>query len=220
VCEIGLRRVSLYTFYCCKPDGSAPSLEMHDLPNDTVAAQRCETLLMQHASCSHVLACEGDREVATRVRKGVSLPASSPSPHPQPALPKAIGRALADKRLELAGAALIATTPEGTVVYWNEAATRLYGWEPEEALGRNVIDVTPALQSKEQATSIMTKLQTGEPWEGEIVLRRRDGTPFKAFVADLMVGDGDTCLILGASAAAANRSAVRAIAPLLRTLQL
>jgi len=39
--------------------------------------------------------------------------------------------------------AVIATDAAGTIVYWNEQASFLYGWEPEDVLGRNVLDVTP-----------------------------------------------------------------------------
>ncbi|PWT97259.1 MAG: hypothetical protein C5B51_31825 [Terriglobia bacterium] len=40
--------------------------------------------------------------------------------------------------LDLAPQAMIVTSMDGAVVYWNRAAERIYGWPREEALGRQV----------------------------------------------------------------------------------
>ena len=210
--------MALYTFFCCKPDGSAPSLEMHEAPDDRAAAEKAGVLLDQHRSCSHILVCEGDREVTSAIRPGSSRLEDQPPLKIAPKLPESLLAALTDESLQASGAALIATSPEGAVLYWNDAAQRLYGWKATEALGRNVVDVTPALQSREQAAEIMKQLQRGQPWEGDIVLRRRDGTPFKAFVTDVLVGDGDTAVIVGASVIAARRKVLEAVRPLLAAL--
>ncbi|MFC3068271.1 PAS domain-containing protein [Phenylobacterium soli] len=85
--------------------------------------------------------------------------------------------------------AVIATTIAGVVAYWNDAAERLYGWKAKEALGQNVVDLTPASYSRAEAEAIMARLQAGEAWDGEIVLRGRGGAPFLAYVMDLPVGD-------------------------------
>lgn len=208
--------MALYTFFFCKADGTAPTFESHELPTDDAAAAHSELLLKQHRSCSHVLVCEGDRDVTTKGRKGASPPKVKPPIYRDPQLAAPVREALSDEALEATGAAVMATTHEGAVVYWNEAATRLYGWAADEALGRNVMEVTPALQAREEAEAIMRGLQRGEPWEGEIVLRRRDGTPFRAFVANLpFEGPGGERLIVGASAPAARRRGVRAAMPLL-----
>jgi PAS domain S-box-containing protein len=100
-----------------------------------------------------------------------------------------IAQALAASAARALQAAVIATTPQGVVAYWNRAAQLLYGWTAEEALGRNILELTPAMQSREQAAEIMRVLQAGEPWQGEFVVRGRDGIPFAAFVADLPLGD-------------------------------
>src|SRR3954466_4607946 len=78
---------------------------------------------------------------------------------------------------DTSGAAVIATDAAGTIVYWNEGAAFLYGWEPEEALGRNVIDVTPTRNSTDDAMQIMEELRLGQEWTGEFIVKRRDGTP-------------------------------------------
>ncbi|HEX6858580.1 MAG TPA: PAS domain-containing protein [Caulobacteraceae bacterium] len=204
----------VYTFFYCKPDGSAPSFEAYKFASDDDAVQRSHALLEEHESCSHVLVCDGDREVAATPRPGLEPPAAPLAPQRRQELPAGLRDILTSDEVEAAGAALIATAHDGTVVYWNAAATRLYGWDAEEALGRNVVELTPALQSREEALDIMRRLQRGESWEGEIILRRRDGTPFKAFVADVpVVAEG---VIVGASEVASRREAVGRVMPLLR----
>ncbi|MDQ2691723.1 MAG: PAS domain S-box protein, partial [Chloroflexota bacterium] len=53
--------------------------------------------------------------------------------------------------LSAVGSATIATNLQGQVIYWNAAAERLYGWTPEEAIGRLVTELTTSEQSQDQA---------------------------------------------------------------------
>src|SRR5690606_13829290 len=43
--------------------------------------------------------------------------------------------------LDLLGQAVIATTPEGKITYWNRVAETLYGWPQQEVIGRHLADV-------------------------------------------------------------------------------
>lgn len=86
-----------------------------------------------------------------------------------------------------AGAAVIATSPLGLVLHWDRNAVALYGWSGREALGRGIVDLTPATQSRIEAAEVMRALQAGQTWAGEIVLRRKDGGLFRAFVLDVPV---------------------------------
>jgi PAS domain S-box-containing protein len=203
----------MYTFYCCKPDGSATTFEAHALKGDEAARERAGLLVRQHASCAYVAIFEADREVAQARRPAAREavaggPVSIASTRVDPA---SLARVLRGAAAQRPAVALIATTLQGTVVYWDAAAARLYGWREEEAIGKDVVGLTPALQSRGQAQEIMTRLQAGEAWSGEITLRTRDGTPFSAFVADIPIGvHGDHGLIVGASAPLRNRKAVEA----------
>jgi PAS domain S-box-containing protein len=76
-----------------------------------------------------------------------------------------------------AGDAVIATTAYGAIVYWNERAESLYGWRTDEALGRNILDVTPTPKTLDEAERLMEQLRRGEPWSGPFIVQRRDGTP-------------------------------------------
>ena len=98
---------------------------------------------------------------------------------------RAMQRADLKRRLLAAvGQAVIATDVEGRITYVNAAATRLYGWSEEEALGRLVLEMTPAPGSGAEAKEIMEALQRGESWTGEMELQRRNGETFIARVTD------------------------------------
>lgn len=85
--------------------------------------------------------------------------------------------------------AVIATDLTGQITYWNKGAQTLYGWSAQEAVGRNVVEVTPSEATKKQASEIMNQLRNGESWSGEFMARRRDGTTFYAMVTDSPVYD-------------------------------
>lgn len=97
--------------------------------------------------------------------------------------------------LDFVHEAVIATDPHGQVVYWNRFAETLYGWAQGEAVGRSIVDLIPTDEARPDAESIMARLRSGEPWSGEMQLRRRDGTSFVAHVSDAPVFDDDGRLI-------------------------
>lgn len=99
------------------------------------------------------------------------------------------------RTLDAIGEAVIATTLDGTVILWNAAAERLYGWSAEEAVGANIIDLTPTPASRVQAMAIMDRLTRGEMWSGRFEVRRRDGSTFPALVTDSPLVDEDGSLI-------------------------
>ncbi|HYH84398.1 MAG TPA: ATP-binding protein [Pyrinomonadaceae bacterium] len=91
--------------------------------------------------------------------------------------------------------AVIATDPGGKIIFWNRHAERLYGWPADEAVGRNVVEVTPAEAAGEHASEIMSRLLEGRAWSGEFPVRRRDGTTFPALVTDTPIHDEEGNLI-------------------------
>lgn len=91
--------------------------------------------------------------------------------------------------------AVIGTVLSGQIVYWNRAAQRLYGWAPDEVIGRNILEVTPSDVSREQAETIMTTLRMGRSWRGDFLVRGKDGKEFRATVRDLPVQDSSGELV-------------------------
>jgi PAS domain S-box-containing protein len=80
--------------------------------------------------------------------------------------------------------ALIATDLNGKIIYWNSFAERLYGWTSKEVLGADIVEIVPALSSKEHAAIIMDQLRDGLSWSGEMIVQRRDGSEFLAEITD------------------------------------
>jgi PAS domain S-box-containing protein len=97
--------------------------------------------------------------------------------------------------------AVIATDLNGDVIYWNHFSEKLYGWSADEAIGRNILDVTPAVEMREAAAELMEKLGKGESWSGEFTVRHRDGRWFPAYVTDspLRDAEGNIVGIVGVS---------------------
>src|SRR5918993_6136360 len=91
--------------------------------------------------------------------------------------------------LDAVGQAIIATDPQGRIVYWNRAAEELYGWPKEEVTGRPIVEVTPSQEMLERAEEIMSELRAGRSWSGEFVVQRKDGSTFPAMVTDTPVHD-------------------------------
>jgi PAS domain S-box-containing protein len=96
---------------------------------------------------------------------------------------------VAEPAFSLDDAAVIVTNLKGLVAHWNAGAEQLYGWTEAEALGRDILDLTPAKYTRGQAAKIMAALQAGGAWRGEILLRHRDGSAVVAFVVDIPAGD-------------------------------
>lgn len=91
--------------------------------------------------------------------------------------------------LNTIGQAAVATDINGIVNYWNKAAEDIYGWTKKEAIGQNIIDLTPSEATIEQATQIMEELRKGNTWSGEFRSQKKDGTNFPALVTDSPIYD-------------------------------
>jgi len=89
---------------------------------------------------------------------------------------------LQQQLLDTVGQAVIATTPDGTIFYWNRFAETLYGWSQREVAGKNVMEVTVPQAQTASAEAIMHQMTLGQSWSGEFLVRRKDGSTFPAFV--------------------------------------
>jgi len=97
--------------------------------------------------------------------------------------------------------AIIATDLQGEVVYWNRDAELLYGHCAEEALGRQITNLTVAAPEEQQADSIMQTIREQGRWQGPFEVTRADASTFRAWVRDILVLDdrGEPCGVLGLS---------------------
>jgi PAS domain S-box-containing protein len=77
--------------------------------------------------------------------------------------------------LELTHEAILVLDLEETIIMWNRGAAELYGWAPEEAIGRVAYRLlqTRFPQSRE---AIKAELLARGRWEGDLAQTRRDGS--------------------------------------------
>ncbi|MDQ3321127.1 MAG: PAS domain S-box protein [Acidobacteriota bacterium] len=91
--------------------------------------------------------------------------------------------------------AVIATNVDCDVVCWNRFAQKLYGWTPEEANGRGIIELTTPHPSRGQAEEIMSQLRAGKGWTGEFDVQNQNGAVFPAIVTNSPILDDNENLI-------------------------
>jgi PAS domain S-box-containing protein len=91
--------------------------------------------------------------------------------------------------------AVIATDLDGSVIYWNKFAEKLYGWSPAEAIGRNILEITLPETTRDRALKIMSYLREGNSWSGEFLVQRKDSTSFPVMVTNSPIYDDKGQLI-------------------------
>lgn len=70
--------------------------------------------------------------------------------------------------------AILVTTPEGVITDWNDGATQLHGYTPEEAIGRSVSMLIPADRTA-QMSDALRKIRQGESVQLDTTSLRKDG---------------------------------------------
>lgn len=97
--------------------------------------------------------------------------------------------------LNSVGQAIIATNVEGVIIYANNYTEKLYGWEPIEIIGKNIVDITPGFGQNEKAAVIMNDLKEGKLWSGEFRTRHKNGTELITYVTDTPIFNKDGAII-------------------------
>jgi PAS domain S-box-containing protein len=113
--------------------------------------------------------------------------------------------------------AIIGKTLDGTIVSWNPGAERLYGYTPDEVIGRSISLLLPDDHADELPT-ILHRLARGERIAHyETVRRRKDGVLLDISVTISPIRDNDD-LIVGASAIARDITERKQLEVALRSL--
>jgi PAS domain S-box-containing protein len=110
-----------------------------------------------------------------------------------------------DAVLDALGRAVIATDPEGTVVYWNRGAEVLYGWAADDVLGRNLAGVL-----------VPDGAAADPPWSGDLAVRHKDGHSLRVASVERAVLD-EAGRVVAIVAESEDVSAERRLAHELRT---
>jgi two-component system cell cycle sensor histidine kinase/response regulator CckA len=85
--------------------------------------------------------------------------------------------------------AVVATDPEGIVIFWNKFAELLYGWTAEEAAGQDIQELTPSPFLREHGAQIVERGAAGEAWTGEFLVQGKSGKSFPALLTTSPVLD-------------------------------
>ncbi|WP_179007968.1 PAS domain S-box protein [Winogradskyella forsetii] len=91
--------------------------------------------------------------------------------------------------LSMVRQAAIATDLDGEVNYWNKGAEVMYGWKAEEALGKNIMQLTTLETNKKEARQIMRMLKKGKSWSGDFEVQKKDGTNFNVMITNSPIYD-------------------------------
>jgi two-component system cell cycle sensor histidine kinase/response regulator CckA len=85
--------------------------------------------------------------------------------------------------------AVVATDPEGIVIFWNKFAETLYGWTAEEAVGGTIEQLTPSPFLRDHGAAIVERGTAGESWTGEFLVQGKMGKSFPALLTTSPVLD-------------------------------
>jgi PAS domain S-box-containing protein len=93
--------------------------------------------------------------------------------------------------LDTIGEAVVATDDRSRVTAWNQAAEALFGWKREEVLGRPVRKVLRTEFPGGSGREAIRRLREEERFEGEVVQRRKDGSPLRMETTALAFQDAE-----------------------------
>ncbi len=91
--------------------------------------------------------------------------------------------------MELVTEAIVITDTEATIQYVNPAFTRISGYSPEEALGRNARLLKSGQQDPVYYRELWQTILSGKVWRGELLNRRKDGALYTALISITPVHD-------------------------------
>jgi diguanylate cyclase (GGDEF)-like protein/PAS domain S-box-containing protein len=74
------------------------------------------------------------------------------------------------------GEAVVGVDPNDVITYWNDAATTIFGWSAEEAIGRTSREVFRVRDDDVVRAACAAALARGDRWCGEMEAVRRDGS--------------------------------------------
>lgn len=90
---------------------------------------------------------------------------------------------------------VIVTNTQGTIIYWNNFAEHLYGWQQNEVIGKSAAEVLAIDIPFEKATKLMTQLSAGESWRGEFLAKHKINEAFKVQMQNSPLLDANNKLI-------------------------
>ena len=97
--------------------------------------------------------------------------------------------------LDTVGEAVFATDRDGTINFWNDAATQLVGWTAAEATGLDLRALAHPDLSDDERAQILETLADGARWSDEITIRHRSGTAIPVMVSLVPLYDAQSKIV-------------------------
>jgi len=91
--------------------------------------------------------------------------------------------------------AVITTDLRGVVTSWNRCAQNLFGWTEEEALGRDIGELTPGDSRRPDTEEILERVKAGDRGDRVQRIHRKDGKELTCRISDAPIMDGDGCIV-------------------------
>jgi diguanylate cyclase (GGDEF)-like protein/PAS domain S-box-containing protein len=103
--------------------------------------------------------------------------------------------------LDVLAQPVVATDLEYTIIYWNPAATDIYGYSAADAIGKPIISLLGIRDDLPELHDATTRLAQGQPWTGELQTRTRTGVTLTTLLAltPLSINSGDLVAFIGTS---------------------
>jgi PAS domain S-box-containing protein len=96
--------------------------------------------------------------------------------------------------LQVMGDAVIVADPQGNIVFWNAAATRIFGFSEAEAMGQNLTLITPQRLQQRHNAGFEKSMATGTTRYGSSLLKvpatHKDGRSLSIAFSVAMLFDG------------------------------
>jgi PAS domain S-box-containing protein len=87
--------------------------------------------------------------------------------------------------------AIISSDLDYVIQSWNPAAEEIYGWSADEVVGRPVSDVLPPEYPQDRHENVVRQFFTNEQWKGEVIHKRKDGTPIHVLGSVTLLRDDE-----------------------------
>jgi two-component system sensor histidine kinase/response regulator len=96
--------------------------------------------------------------------------------------------------------AVVVTDPDGNIIFVNNAAVEMFGYGPDEAIGKPVSILHSKRSSPDFVNEVVSSARV-DRWEGEILSQRKDGTEFSIYLSasDVKDENGQCIALIGVS---------------------
>ena len=93
--------------------------------------------------------------------------------------------------IEQSGDTVVITDARGAILYVNPAFSRVTGFSREEALGQNPRILQSGVHDRDFYRQMWATLSAGRAWQGQIINKRKDGSPYTEMASISPVRDGE-----------------------------